>query len=137
MRREQLVTAASQKARVEEILAVYHSQGIAVQCELRRVALHTLIATQDGIEADKLAVVRRLVARGQLQVPVIVEEHFLDERMQQYLVDGHCRVRSLIETGATSTEAYVLWSLAGTFRSNFIEVARQYGNMRVKNLPLV
>ncbi|NPV46961.1 MAG: hypothetical protein HPY69_08375 [Armatimonadetes bacterium] len=137
MRREKLVTAESQKARVDEILAVYRSQGVAVHCDLRRVPLHSLIATQDGIEADKLEVVRRLVQQGKLTIPVVVEEHFLNDRLTHYLLDGHCRVRSLIEAGKTSVEAYVLWSPAGTFRSNFIEVARQYGDVRVKDLPLV
>lgn len=137
MRRERLVTAATQKARVEEILAVYRSQGIAVHCDLRRVPLHGLIATQDGIEAEKLQVVARLVQEGKLNIPVVVEEHFLNDRLIHYLLDGHCRVRSLIEAGKTSVDAYVLWSPAGTFRSHFIEVARQYGDVRVKDLPLV
>lgn len=134
---EKLVTEKTQLARVDEIIAVYASRGIPVHYERRYVALHSLIATQDGVEAQKLAVVIRRVEKGRLTVPVLVEEHFLDGDYVRYLLDGHCRSRSLIELGKREVEAFVIWSPAGTFHSNFVEVARQYGDVRVKDLPLV
>ena len=74
---------------------------------------------------------------GELEVPVLVEEHYTRERYQRYLIDGHCRVRSCLELGQRSIRAYVLWSPSEDFKSNFVAVAAQYGNVLVKNLKMV
>ena len=137
MRYEDLVTHEAQIARVHEIMAVYQSMGIAVEYERRGVPLHDLIATQDAIEQEKYPLVLQKVRDGLLNVPIIVEEHFIDDAEVRYVLDGHCRTRAMIELGHSRIDAYVLFSPAGTFASNFIDVARQYGNIRVKDLKMV
>ena len=137
MRYEDLVTHEAQIARVHEIMAVYQSMGIAVEYERRSVPLHDLIATQDAIEQEKYPLVLQKVRDGLLSVPIIVEEHFIDDAEVRYVLDGHCRTRAMIELGYSRIDAYVLFSPAGTFASNFIDVARQYGNIRVRDLEMV
>ncbi len=137
MRHEDLVTHDGQLARVEEIIAVYQSMGIAIEYERRSVPLHDLIATQDAIEQHKYPLVLEKVRDGELSVPIIVEEHFIDDAEVRYVLDGHCRTRAMIELGHSRIEAYVLFSPAGTFASNFIVVAREYGNVRVRDLKIV
>lgn len=137
MRYEDLITHDAQIARVHEIIAVYETMGIPVRYELRSVPLHDLIATQDAIEQDKYPVVLQTVRDGDLNVPIIVEEHFIDDAEVRYVLDGHCRTRAMVELGHSWIEAYVLFSPAGTFNSNFIDVARKYGNIRVKDLKMV
>lgn len=137
MRHEDLITHDAQIARVHEIMAVYRSMGIVVEYDLRSVPLHDLIATQDAIERDKYPVVLQTVRDGDLNVPIIVEQHFIDDAEVRYVLDGHCRTRAMIELGHSRIDAYVLSSAAGTFNSNFIDVARKYGNIRVKDLKMV
>jgi len=132
-----IVTAEGQLRMAEEVIAVHRAMGVHVECEQRQVPLHSLIATQDAIEADKYAVVLEQVRSGELDIPVIVEEHFSDDRDRRYVVDGHCRVRARIELGERYTAAYVLWSEAGDFKSNFVDVAAQYGDVLVRDLEMV
>ena len=132
-----VVTLEAQLRVVDEVRAVYRSMGIPTECELRKILLHSLIATQNAIERDKFAVVLKLVEEGRLTVPVIAEEHFVDDRYRRYLIDGHCRVRAGIELGQRYGGAYVLWSPAGDFRSNLVDVARKYGDVRVRDLEMI
>ena len=134
---DKLVTAEGQERMLEEILLVYKKRGTAVQWEKRTLPMHSLIATQNGIEADKLEAVVKQVKQGGLDIPVIVEEHFSDGRYSRYLIDGHCRTRARIEMGQRTTEAYVIWSAAGEFSSNFVRTAETYGNIPVRDLPLI
>ena len=137
MWRNKMVTDEGQRRMLEEVIAVYRGMGIAVQSERKTVPIHSIIATQNAIEADKFEVVIELVGAGKLVIPVIVEEHFMGERYERYLIDGHCRTRARIELGERTSDAYVLWSPAGDWRSNFVGIAAQYGNVLVKDLPLV
>ncbi|MFO7945803.1 MAG: hypothetical protein R6V19_03175 [Armatimonadota bacterium] len=132
-----LVTQDAQIRVLEEIQQVYKDLNIGIQCEEKPVPVHDLIATQDGIEKDKFEVVKQMVSEGKLDVPIIVEEHFVDGDYKRYVLDGHCRTRARIELGKRYIDAYVIWSEAGDFRSNFVSVAEQYGNVRVKDLKLV
>ncbi len=135
--RSKFVTSESQQRMLDEVMTIYGTMGIPIECEQRPVPLHGLIATQDAIEADKFAIVRRKVEAGELEIPVIVEEHFADDEYRRYLIDGHCRVRAKIELGQRSTAAYVLWSPAGDFESNFVRIAAQYGDVLVRDLRMV
>jgi hypothetical protein len=137
MRKEDLVTDGAEEARVNEILAVYQRLGVPMEWERRSVSLHDLIATQDAIEREKFELVKEQVEGGHLKVPIIVEEHYIDGRDVRYVLDGHCRTRAMVELGHTRIDAYVLWSPKGTFDSNFITVARQYGDVRVKDLKMI
>ena len=137
MWRDKLVTAESQLRMLDEILAIYRRKRIPCEWEIRTIPIHTLTATQNGVEADKFEAVLQMVKEGGLGTPVIVEEHFVDDQYRRYLIDGHCRTKARIELGERTTEAYVIWSPRGDFASNFVTVAAQYGNVLVKDLPLI
>lgn len=132
-----LVTAEGQRRVLDEILKVYENLNIGVRCDTRSVPIHTLIATQDAIEEDKFRVVKKMVADRELDIPIVVEEHFVEGDYRRYVLDGHCRTRAHIELGRRQISAYVIWSEAGDFKSNFVTVAEQYGDVKVKDLKMV
>lgn len=134
---DRIVTQDGQMRMLDEILGVYQQMHIDVRWEMRNVSLHDLIATQNGIEADKLELVIELFRDGRLEIPIIVEEHFVDDRYKRYLLDGHCRTRARIEAGVLRSQAYLIWSPAGDFPSNFVTTAARYGNQLVRDLPLI
>lgn len=135
MERHSLVTRQRQLAVLNEVLSGYRKLTTPVKWQEKRVPLHTLIATQDAVEADKYQQVKKLVAEGKLDVPILVEEHYVEGRYRRYVIDGHCRTRALIEIGKRTTDAFVIWSPAGDFQSNFVNVAQQYGDVPVRDLP--
>jgi len=137
MRREDLVTHERQLHSLGDVIEGYAQLGIRVEEEHRRVPAHRLIATQNAIEQEKYDLVLELIREGLLDVPVLVEEHFTEHGYERYLIDGHTRVRGLIELGHRSVDAFVIYSPAGTWRSNFVRVADQYGNVLVKDLPIL
>jgi len=131
-----LITAEGQLRTLEEVLSVYLAQGVALRHELRTVPLHDLIATQSSLDREKYQVVLDRVRAGGLDVPFIIEEHFVGGDYVRYLVDGHTRVRARIEVGQRSGEAHVIWSPAGDFPSRLVRAAATYGNVLVKHMPL-
>lgn len=137
MRPEDLVTHERQLHSLRDVTEGYRQIGIRVESEVKSVPLHSLIATQNAIERRKYDLVLPLVAAGKLDVPVLVEEHYMDGGYRRYLIDGHTRTRALIELGQRSTMAFVIWSPAGTWPSNFVRVAAQYGNTLVKDLAII
>ncbi|MGD9497960.1 MAG: hypothetical protein AB7Y46_16775 [Armatimonadota bacterium] len=137
MRPEDLVTHERQLHSLRDVTEGYRQLGIRVESEVRSVPLHSLIATQNAIERHKYELVLPLVARGKLDVPVLVEEHFVDGQYRRYLIDGHTRIRARIDLGQRSTPAFVVWSPAGDWPSNFVQVAAQYGDVLVKDLPII
>ena len=131
-----LITEEGQLRTLDEVLSVYLFQGVALEHELRSVPLHDLIATQSSLDREKYETVLERVRAGGLNVPFIVEEHFVAGRELRYLVDGHTRVRARIDLGQRSGEAHVIWSPAGDFPSRIADTAARYGNVLVKDLPL-
>ena len=91
--------------------------------------------TQNAIERRKYG--GAAGGRRKLDVPVLVEEHYTEGGYRRYLIDGHTRIRARIELGERSTPAFVVWSPAGDWPSNFVRVAAEYGNVLVKDLPIV
>ncbi|MFW6156551.1 MAG: ParB/RepB/Spo0J family partition protein [Armatimonadota bacterium] len=137
MRREDLVTHERQLHSLGDVMEGYAQLGIRVEEEHKRVPAHRLISTQNAIEADKYELVYELVRDGKLDVPVLVEEHFVGNGgYERYLIDGHTRTRAHIELGHTTVDAFVIWSPAGDWPSNFARVAEHYGNVLVKDLPI-
>ncbi|MGI5816553.1 MAG: hypothetical protein ACOX9R_00475 [Armatimonadota bacterium] len=137
MRREELVTHERQLHSLGDVIEGYAQLGVRVEEEHRRVPAHRLIATQNAIELEKYELVLELVREGKLDVPVLVEEHFVgDSGYVRYLIDGHTRTRANIELGRTTVDAFVIYSKAGTWESNFVRVAEHYGNTFVKDLPI-
>ncbi|MFO8080448.1 MAG: hypothetical protein R6V07_09090 [Armatimonadota bacterium] len=137
MRREDLVTHERQLHSLGDVIEGYSQLGIRVEEEHKRVPAHRLIATQNAIELEKYELVFELIREGKLEVPVLVEEHFVgDAGYERYLIDGHTRTRALIEMGHRTVDAFVIWSPAGDWPSNFVRVAEHYGNTLVKNLPI-
>ncbi len=136
MRPEDLVTHEKQLRSLNDVLAGYRQLGVQVESEARSVPLHSLIATQNGIERRKYELVLPLIESGELDVPVLVEEHFVAGQYRRYLLDGHTRTRARIELGERSAPAFVIWSPAGDWPSNFVRVAEQYGNIHVNDLPI-
>ena len=134
---EKIVTPEKQQRILAEVIAVYRHMGVRIEYEEKSVPLHSLIATQDAIERDKFDLVLEKNRGGELEVPVLVEEQYIGERYRRYLIVGHCRTRSCLELGQRSIRAYVLWSPGGDFKSNFVAIAAQYGNVLVKNLKMV
>lgn len=137
MRPEDLVTHERQLRSLKDVIAGYRTLGIRVEAETRSVPTHGLIATQNAIERRKYDLVLPLIESGELDVPVLVEEHFTDGGYLRYLIDGHTRVRAHIDLGHRSVLAFVIWAPAGTWPSNFAKVAAQYGNIPVKDLPMI
>lgn len=137
MRPEDLVTHERQLRSLRDVTEGYRQLGIPVESEVRSVPLHSLIATQNAIERRKYELVQPLVAAGKLDVPVLVEEHYTEGGYRRYLIDGHTRIRARIELNERSTPAFVIWSPAGDWPSNFVRVAAEYGNVLVKDLPIV
>lgn len=138
MRREDLVTHERQLHSLGDVIEGYAQLGIPVEEEHRRVPAHRLIATQNAIELDKYELVYDLIREGKLDVPVLVEEHFVgDAGYERYLIDGHTRTRAYIELGHATVDAFVIYSKAGTWQSNFVRVAEHYGNTLVKDLPIL
>ena len=137
MRREDLVTHERQLHSLGDVIEGYAQLGIRVEEEHRRVPAHRLIATQNAIESEKYELVLPLVRDGLLDVPVLVEEHFTDDGYVRYLIDGHTRTRAHIDLGRRSVDAFVIYSRAGDWPSNFVRVADQYGNVFVKSLPIL
>jgi hypothetical protein len=137
MRREDLVTHEEQLHSLGDVIEGYTHLGIRVEEEHRRVPAHRLIATQNAIELEKYELVLELIRDGDLDVPVLVEEHFVpDCGYERYVVDGHTRTRAHIELGRRTVDAFVIYSPAGDWPSNFVQVAARYGNTLVKNLPI-
>ena len=138
MRREDLVTHERQLHSLGDVMEGYAQLGIRVEEEHKRVPAHRLIATQNAIEKEKYELVFELVRDGELDVPVLVEEHFVGEGgYERYLIDGHTRTRASIELGHSMVDAFVIYSAAGTWESNFVRVAEHYGNIFVKDLPIL
>ena len=137
MWRGELITAEGQLRTLNEVISVYGSLGVHVQYEVRTVPMHSLIATQNALDREKLEVVLERVRQDELDVMFIAEEHFVGEEYRRYLVDGHTRVRARIELGQRSAEAYVIWSPAGDFPSRLVDTAAAYGNVLVKDLPII
>jgi len=137
MRREDLVTHERQLHSLGDVIEGYAHLGIRVEEEHRRVPAHRLIATQNAIELEKYVLVLELIREGKLDVPVLVEEHFVSDcGYERYLIDGHTRTRAHIDIGRQSVDAFVIWSPAGDWPSNFVRVAAHYGNTLVKDLPI-
>lgn len=137
MRREDLVTHEKQLHSLRDVIDGYGQLGIPVEEEHRPVPAHTLIATQNAIERPKYELVFELVRDGELDVPVLVEEHFVgDAGYRRYLIDGHTRTRAAIELGRREVDAFVIYSPAGSWQSNFVRVAEHYGNVAVRDLPI-
>ena len=122
-----LITEEGQLRTLDEVLGVYRSQGVRVEHELRTVSVHDLLATQSSLDPEKLEVVIERVRTGSLDVPFIVEEHFVDDHYRRYVVDAHTRVRARIELGERTARAYVIWSPAGRFSSGLAAAAATYG----------
>lgn len=137
MRPEDLVTHERQLRSLREVMEGYRQLGIAVRQETKSVPLHSLIATQNAIERRKFDLVLPLVKSGELDVPLLVEEHFVQGGYRRYLVDGHTRTRAHIELGRRFAQAFVIYSPAGDWPSNFMRVAAQYGDKHVPELPLI
>lgn len=138
MRREDLVTHERQLHSLGDVIEGYAQLGIRVEEEHRRVPAHRLIATQNAIEQEKYELVIELIREGKLDVPVLVEEHFVpDSGYERYLIDGHTRTRARIDLGHRTVDAFVIWSPAGDWPSNFVRVAAHYGNVLVKDLPIL
>ncbi|NLO07095.1 MAG: hypothetical protein GX131_14815 [candidate division WS1 bacterium] len=137
MRREDLVTHERQLHSLRDVIEGYSQLGIGVEEEHRHVPAHSLIATQNAIEAAKYELVFGLVRDGELDVPVLVEEHFVPGGYRRYLIDGHTRTRAAIELGRRTVDAFVIWSPSGDWDSNFVRVAEHYGNVLVKDLPFI
>ena len=138
MRREDLVTHERQLHSLGDVIEGYSHLGIRVEEEHRRVPAHRLIATQNAIELGKYELVIELIRDGQLDVPVLVEEHFVaDSGYERYLIDGHTRTRAHIDLGRRTVDAFVIYSPAGDWPSNFVRVAAHYGNTLVKDLPIL
>jgi hypothetical protein len=138
MRREELVTHEKQLHSLGDVIEGYAHLGIRVEEEHKRVPAHRLIATQNAIELEKYELVTELIRDGLLDVPVLVEEHFTQAgEYERYLIDGHTRTRAHIEMGRQSVDAFVIYSPAGDWPSNFVRVAEQYGNVLVKDLPIL
>ena len=138
MRREDLVTHERQLHSLGDVIEGYAHLGIRVEEEHKRVPAHRLIATQNAIESEKYELVLDLIREGLLGVPVLVEEHFVgDVGYERYLIDGHTRTRAYLELGRKSVDAFVIYSPAGDWPSNFVRVAEHYGNTLVKNLPIL
>ena len=76
------------------------------------------------------------IQAGRLNIPFIIEEHFVDDRYVRYIVDGHTRVRARIEQGERAGKAHVIWSPAGDFPSGLASAAATYGNVLVRDLPI-
>ena len=131
-----LITVEGQVRKLEEVLSVYLSQGVALRHELRTVTLHGLVATQSSLDLGKYELVLGRIRAGRLNIPFIIEEHFVGERDRHYIVDGHTRVRARIDLGQRIGEAHVIWSPAGDFPSGLAVAAAIYGNVLVKDLPL-
>lgn len=138
MRREDLVTHERQLHSLGDVIEGYAQLGIRVEEEHKRVPAQRLIATQNAIEAEKYELVIDLVREGLLDVPVLVEEHFVgDAGYERYMIDGHTRTRAQIDLGRRTVDAFVIYSPAGDWPSNFVRVAEHYGNTLVKNLPII
>jgi hypothetical protein len=138
VRREDLVTHEEQLHSLGDVIEGYSHLSIRVEEEHKRVPAHRLIATQNAIELEKYELVLDLVRSGELDVPVLVEEHFVaDCGYERYVIDGHTRTRAHIELGRRTVDAFVIYSPAGDWPSNFVAVAAQYGNTLVKNLPIL
>ncbi len=137
MRREDLVTHERQLHSLRDVIEGYGQLGVPVEEEHRKVPAHSLIATQNAIEAEKYELVLDLLRNDELEVPVLVEEHFVgDAGYQRYLIDGHTRTRASIELGRRMVDAFVIYSPAGDWPSNFVLVAEHYGNVLVRDLPI-
>jgi len=137
MRREDLVTHERQLHSLADVIEGYSQLGIRVEEEHKRVPAHRLIATQNAIELEKYELVLELLREGKLDVPVLVEEHFVgDAGYERYLIDGHTRTRARIDLGHHTVDAFVIWSPAGDWPSNFVRVAEYYGNVPVRDLPI-
>lgn len=95
-----------------------------------------LVATQSSLDQGKYEVVLERVRAGRLNIPFIIEEHFVGGRYLRYIVDGHTRVRARIDLGQRSGEAHVIWSPAGDFPSGLASAAASYGNVLAKDMPL-
>lgn len=116
--------------------AIRERYGILLECREERISLRSIIATQPFIEEKKFNLVLEKVKKGTLRVPPLVEEHFEQGRQIYYLVDGHCRVRALLELGIRYTDAFVLWYPGGEFESGLIQYVRQRGSVRIHQLPI-
>ena len=64
--REKLVTSEGKPRTLREVIAVYRVLGVHIECERKPVPLHSLIGTQDAIEADRYELVRQLLGDGKL-----------------------------------------------------------------------
>ncbi len=131
-----LITSERQRETLKEVMAVYRSMGVIVEHETKCLPLHSLIATQSTIERDKYDLVIQRVRDGMLDVPFLAEEHFVHGRYRRYLIDGHTRVRALIELGERTAEAHVIWSPLGDFPSGLVDAAATYGDVRVRDMPI-
>ncbi len=137
MQREDLVTHEKQLHSLGDVIEGYAQLGIRVEEEHKRVPAHRLIATQNAIELEKYELVMKLMREGSLDVPVLVEEHFTPAgEYERYVIDGHTRTRARIDLGHRTVDAFVIYSRAGDWASNFVNVAAQFGNTLVKNLPI-
>ena len=136
MRREDLVTHERQLHSLADVIEGDAQPGGRVEEEHRRVPAHRPIATQNAIELEKYELVLPLVREGLRDVPVRVEEHCTDHGYVRYLIDGHTRTRVSIDLGRQSVDAFVIYSTAGDWSSNFVRAAEQYGNVYVKDLPI-
>ena len=130
-----LVTRRRQRGTLQDVLAGYRRMGIPAKWEEKSIPLHSLIATQDAIEKAKYERVLELVEKEDLKVPILVEEHYARGQKIRYLIDGHCRTRALLQLAPLFFTAFVIWSPAGEFDSNFVRIAGEYGDVLVKDLP--
>lgn len=130
------VTPEEQIHILDGILSNYRDKGIDVAYQNKIVCPHTLIMTQNGLEAEKFADLLNL-PEEMLEVPVIVESHFFEENGQtrEYVLDGHHRAAIAVKRGRKRIDAYVITSPSGgAFTSGYVKAAEFYDNRRIRDL---
>ena len=132
-----LITLEEERERVDDYRK-FIKDMFRLDLELReeRIPLRNVISTQEHIEKDKYVEVLELMKRGELDVPVLVEEHFEDDADVRYMVDGHTRGRCLLDIGKNYSDAFVLWYPGGDFHSGLSDMGRRLGYIRLGEMRI-
>ncbi len=132
-----LVTLEDEKKRMEEyIYFMKHEFRVNLEFRDEMISLRNIISTQPHIEKDKYLEVLELVREGKLDVPVLIEEHFEEERDVRYMIDGHTRGRVRLDLGKTYTDAFVLWSEGGDFYSGLSDFGKMSGYIKIGEMQI-
>jgi len=134
--KNELVNEEKQRKLIDSYKEAIRTKFSIILKEERKVLpIRSLFVTQSFLEKEKYDKVIRLIEKGDINIPIPVEE-FFDDGFIRCIIDGHVRARSRLDLKQGTIECVLLRS-DKPYKSNLLEIARNIGFKRINEIPLM